>query len=134
MFLLAAQPGSPISPWTIVIGLIVLAVLIAFFKYIRIVPQRYAFIIERLGKYDRTLEAGFHILIPLVDRVAYRHSLKETAVDVPPQQCITRDTIAVEVDGILYMPVIDPQKASYGINNYLFAATQLAQTTMRSVM
>lgn len=134
MYLLAAQSGSPISPWTIVIGLIVLFVVIAFFKCMRIVPQRYAFIIERLGKYDRTLEAGFHVLIPFIDRVAYRHSLKETAVDVPPQQCITKDNIAVEVDGILYMQVVDPQKASYGITNYLFAATQLAQTTMRSVM
>jgi len=130
--LLAA--GNSVSPWTIIIGLVVLGAVIAFFKYIRIVPQRYAFIVERLGKYQKTLEAGLHLLIPFVDRVAYRHSLKETAVDVPPQQCITKDNIAVEVDGILYMQVVDPQKASYGINNYMFAATQLAQTTMRSVM
>ena len=134
MTLVAAGSMNPIGPWTIIIGLVVLGAVIAFFKYIRIVPQRYAFIVERLGKYQKTLEAGLHLLIPFVDRVAYRHSLKETAVDVPPQQCITKDNIAVEVDGILYMQVVDPQKASYGINNFMFAATQLAQTTMRSVM
>lgn len=119
---------------TIILGGILLFALIVFAKTIRIVPQKQAFIVERLGKYSATLEAGFHILFPFLDRVAYRHSLKEQAVDVAPQQCITKDNIAVEVDGILYMQVVDPQKASYGINNYLFASTQLAQTTMRSVM
>ena len=124
----------PISPLTVVlIGLIVFAIIV-FVKTIRIVPQKQAFIIERLGKYASTLEAGFHVLMPFVDRVSYRHTLKEQAVDVPPQQCITKDNIAVEVDGILYMQVVDPKKASYGIDNYRFAATQLAQTTMRSVM
>ncbi|MDI6448538.1 SPFH domain-containing protein [Anaerobaca lacustris] len=123
-----------ISPLTVVlIGVLVFAVIV-FITTIRIVPQKKAFIIERLGKYATTLEAGFHVLLPLVDRVAYRHTLKEQAVDVPPQQCITKDNIAVEVDGILYMQVVDPKKASYGIDNYRFAATQLAQTTMRSVM
>lgn len=123
-----------VSPLTIVlIGVIVFA-LVVFFKTIRIVPQKMAFIIERLGKYSTTLEAGFHILIPFLDKVAYKHTLKEQAVDVPPQSCITKDNIAVEVDGILYMQVVDPKKASYGIDNYRFAATQLAQTTMRSVM
>ncbi len=117
----------------VLIGLILLA-LIAFFKTIRIVPQRSAFIVERLGKYRATLEAGFHVLTPFVDKVAYRHTLKEQAVDVPPQTCITQDNISVEVDGILYLQVIDPGKASYGINNYQFASTQLAQTTMRSVI
>lgn len=117
----------------ILIGLIVL-VLIIFFRSIRIVPQKVAFIVERLGKYNNTLEAGFHVLIPFVDRVAYKHTLKEQAIDVPPQVCITRDNISVEVDGILYMQVVDPRKASYGINNYQFASTQLAQTTMRSVI
>jgi regulator of protease activity HflC (stomatin/prohibitin superfamily) len=87
-----------------------------------------------LGKYSKTLEAGFHILVPFVDKVSYKHTLKEQAVDVPPQACITRDNIAVEVDGILYMQVVDAKKASYGIDNYGFASTQLAQTTMRSVM
>ncbi|MHB8766527.1 MAG: SPFH domain-containing protein, partial [Deferrisomatales bacterium] len=98
----------------------------------KIVPQKEAFIIERLGKYSRTLEAGFHILIPFIDRVAYTQTLKEQAVDVMPQQCITKDNIAVEVDGILYLQVMDARKASYGINDYAYAATQLAQTTMRS--
>ena len=105
-----------------------------FVKTIRIVPQKQAQIVDKLGKYSTTLEAGFHILTPFVDKVAYRHTLKEQAVDVPPQSCITKDNIAVEVDGILYMQVVDPKRASYGIDNYRFAATQLAQTTMRSVM
>ncbi len=122
------------SSFTIVlIGLIIL-ILILFFRAIRIVPQKIAFIVERLGKYNNTLEAGFHVLIPFIDRVAYKHTLKEQAIDVPPQVCITRDNISVEVDGILYMQVVDPRKASYGINNYQFASTQLAQTTMRSVI
>jgi regulator of protease activity HflC (stomatin/prohibitin superfamily) len=120
--------------FTIILVGILLFALIAFFKTIRIVPQKQAFIVERLGKYSKTLEAGFHILIPFLDKVAYRHTLKEQAVDVPPQSCITKDNIAVEVDGILYLQVVDPKKASYGINNYLFASSQLAQTTMRSVM
>jgi regulator of protease activity HflC (stomatin/prohibitin superfamily) len=130
--MLAAFPQG--AALTIILGGILLFALIVFLKTIRIVPQKQAFIIERLGKYSTTLEAGFHVLFPFLDRVAYRHTLKEQAVDVAPQQCITKDNIAVEVDGILYMQVVDPQKASYGINNYLFASTQLAQTTMRSVM
>ncbi len=117
----------------ILIGLIFFA-FILFLKTIRTVPQRSAFIVERLGKYNSTLEAGFHVLMPFVDRVAYKHTLKEQALDVPSQVCITKDNISVEVDGILYLQVIDPMKASYGINNYQFAATQLAQTTMRSVI
>ena len=124
----------PVEPLTIVLVGVLLFALIIFVKTIRIVPQKRAYIIERLGKYSTTLEAGFHILAPFVDKVAYRHTLKEQAVDVPPQACITKDNIAVEVDGILYMQVIDAKKASYGIDNYRFAATQLAQTTMRSVM
>ena len=117
----------------IIIGLIIF-VIIAFAKTIRIVPQKVAFIIERLGKYSATLDAGLHILIPFIDKVSYRHTLKEQAIDVPSQIFSTRDNISVEVDGILYLQVIDPQKASYGINNYQFAAMQLAQTTMRSVI
>ena len=124
----------PIEPWTIILIVVIALALIVFFKTIRIVPQKQAFIVESLGKYSNTLEAGFHILKPFVDKVAYKHTLKEQAVDVPPQSCITRDNIAVEVDGILYMQVGDAKKASYGINNYQFAAAQLAQTTMRSVM
>lgn len=117
----------------ILIGIIIFAI-VAFFQTIRIVPQRMAFIVERLGKYNGTLEAGFHILVPFLDKVSYKHSLKEQAVDVPSQTCITRDNISVEVDGILYIQVMDPKNASYGINNYQFATTQLAQTTMRSVI
>ena len=120
-------------------GLIFFAILafivfIAIIKTAVIVPQKTAYIVERLGKYRCTLDAGFHILVPFFDRVAYRHTLKEQAIDVPPQECITKDNIAVSVDGILYMQVMDPAKASYGIGNYLFATTQLAQTTMRSEM
>ena len=117
-----------------------LALFIAFvvvytiLKCVRIVPQKQAFIVERLGKYHCTLDAGLHLLVPVIDRVSYKHTLKEQAIDVPPQQCITRDNITVEVDGILYLQVMDPAKASYGIGNYLFATTQLAQTTMRSEM
>ncbi len=124
----------PVNPGLVILVLVVIFVLVTLFKTARIVPQKEAFIIERLGKYAKTLEAGFHILIPFLERVSYKHTLKEQAVDVPPQQCITKDNIAVEVDGILYMQVVDPKKASYGIDNYRFASTQLAQTTMRSVM
>lgn len=101
---------------------------------IKIVPQRTAIIVERLGKYRATFTAGFQILIPFIDKVRYRHTLKEQAIDVAPQTCITKDNIAVEVDGILYLQVLDPQKASYGIDNYRFASIQIAQTTMRSVI
>ncbi len=130
--MLAALPTGAVLT-IILVGIILFALIISF-KVIRIVPQKQAFIIERLGKYSRTLEAGFHMLTPFIDRVAYKHTLKEQAVDVAPQACITRDNIAVEVDGILYIQVVDPTKASYGINNYQFASVQLAQTTMRSVM
>jgi regulator of protease activity HflC (stomatin/prohibitin superfamily) len=101
---------------------------------IKIVPQRSAFIVERLGKYRGTLVAGFNLLIPFIDRIRYRHTLKEQAIDVASQICITRDNIAVEVDGILYLQVMDAQKASYGIDDYRFASIQIAQTTMRSVI
>ncbi|MGI6495331.1 MAG: SPFH domain-containing protein [Kiritimatiellia bacterium] len=114
--------------------LLVILVLVTLSRCIRIVPQKMAYVVERLGKYNCTLEAGMHLLVPIIDRVAYKHSLKEHAIDVPPQQCITRDNITVEVDGVLYLQVVDPVRASYGIGNYLFATTQLAQTTMRSEM
>ena len=119
---------------TIILAGLVLFIITAFLKTVMIVPQKSAFIVERLGKYSATLEAGFHILIPFIDRVSYKHTLKEQAIDVPPQTCITRDNIPVEVDGILYLQVMDPKKASYGINNYGFASMQLAQTTMRTVI
>jgi len=115
----------------ITIGVVILVV-VTIIKTARIVPQKSAFIIERLGKYSKTLEAGFHILFPFIDRVSYKHSLKEVAVDVPSQICITSDNIAVDVDGVLYMQILDPKKASYGITDLMFASTQLAQTTMRS--
>lgn len=117
---------------TIITAALVIFVVVTIIRIARIVPQRSAFIIERLGKYAKTLEAGFHLLLPFIDRVAYRHSLKEVAVDVASQSCITKDNIAVEVDGVLYLQVMDPSKASYGIENFMFASTQLAQTTMRS--
>lgn len=126
LFVAELQIGAIVS-----IGLVILSI-VALIKTAKIVPQRQAFVIERLGKYHRTLDAGFHILIPFIDRVAYRHSLKEMAMDVPPQMCITKDNIAIEIDGILYMQVLDAKLASYGIENYYYAASQLAQTTLRS--
>jgi regulator of protease activity HflC (stomatin/prohibitin superfamily) len=117
-----------------VLWVIAFVVVYTIWKCVRIVPQKQAFIVERLGKYSSTLNAGLHLLTPWIDRVAYKRSLKEQAIDVPPQQCITKDNITVEVDGILYLQVMDPAKASYGIGNYMFATTQLAQTTMRSEM
>ncbi|MDR1545649.1 MAG: paraslipin [Deltaproteobacteria bacterium] len=117
----------------IVVGLAIFFIFL-FVNYIRVVPQNEAYVVERLGKYSGTLISGFHVLIPFIDRVAYRHTLKEQVIDVPPQICITRDNISVEVDGVLYMTVMDPQKASYGVGNYHTAAIQLSQTTMRSVI
>ncbi len=109
-----------------------IVVLVALVKTARVVPQREQFVVERLGKFSRTLDAGFHILIPWVDRVAYKHTLKEQTFDVPSQTCITKDNIAVDVDGVIYLQVVDARAASYGIENYLFATSQLAQTTLRS--
>jgi len=97
-----------------------------------VVPQQTAYVVERLGKYSTTLHAGFHILVPFFDVRKYTHTLKEVAVDVPEQVCITRDNVQVSIDGILYMKVLDPERASYGITNYQFAISQLAQTTLRS--
>ena len=107
-------------------------VVIVIAKTATVVPQQSAFVIEYLGKYSRTLQAGFHILLPFFEKIAYRHSLKEIALDIAEQVCITRDNVQVAVDGILYMQVLDPHLASYGITNYGFAITQLAQTTLRS--
>jgi regulator of protease activity HflC (stomatin/prohibitin superfamily) len=117
----------------IIVGLAIFAIFL-FINYVRVVPQNEAYVVERLGKYSGTLISGFHVLIPFIDRVAYKHTLKEQVIDVPPQMCITRDNISVEVDGVLYMTVMDPQRASYGVNNYYNAAIQMAQTTMRSVI
>jgi len=107
-------------------------VVIVVAKTAVVVPQQSAFVVENLGKYSRTLQAGFHVLVPFVERVAYRHSLKEQALDVAEQICITRDNVQVGVDAVLYMQVLDPHLASYGITNYNFAIAQLAQTTLRS--
>src|SRR5208282_4692833 len=113
---------------------IVLAMIIVIMvaKTATVVPQQSAFVVEYLGKYSRTLQAGFHILIPFVERIAYRHSLKENAIEIAEQVCITRDNVQVGVDGVLYMQVLDPHLASYGITNFGFAIAQLAQTTLRS--
>ena len=111
------------------------AVILGIFILVRtaiIVPQQSAFVVEKLGKYSRKLDAGFHILVPFLEKVAYRHTLKEQAVDIAEQICITKDNVQVGVDGVLYMQVLDPARASYGIGNYLFAISQLAQTTLRS--
>jgi regulator of protease activity HflC (stomatin/prohibitin superfamily) len=119
----------PVAYLFIVIASVVVIVMA---KTITVVPQQSAFVVERVGKYSRTLQAGFHILTPFMDRIAYRHSLKEQALDVPEQVCITRDNVQVGVDAVLYMQVLDPHLASYGITNYGFAIAQLAQTTLRS--
>jgi len=107
-------------------------VIIILFKMIRIVPEQEAWVIEEFGKFKRELGAGLHFVVPIVHRVAYKMELREEVIDVMPQVCITKDNVQITVDGILYLKVIDPQKASYGIENYRFATAQLAQTTMRS--
>lgn len=111
---------------------VALVVIIILAKTAVIVPQQNAYVVEKLGKFSRKLDAGFHILIPFLERVAYKHTLKEQAVDIPEQICITNDNVQVGVDGVLYMQVLDPARASYGIGNYMFAISQLAQTTLRS--
>lgn len=111
---------------------LVLITLFILWKMFRIVPQRHAAIKERFGKYVATLEPGFHFLVPFIDRIAYEHEMREQVIDVPPQQCITKDNVQVEVDGIVYLKVMDPYKASYGIGDYIRATVNLAQTTIRS--
>ena len=116
-------------------GFILLAVAITFImRTVKVVPQQSAWIIERLGKYHATLNPGLNFLVPFIDKVAYRHSLKEIPLDVPSQICITRDNTQLQVDGILYFQVTDAMRASYGSSNYVMAITQLAQTTLRSVI
>jgi regulator of protease activity HflC (stomatin/prohibitin superfamily) len=109
-----------------------LLVLLVIYRTAIVVPQQSAYVVERLGRYHGTLNAGFHILVPFVDVIRYRHTLKETAHDIAAQVCITRDNVQVGVDGVLYLKVLNPERASYGISDYLFAITQLAQTTLRS--
>lgn len=116
------------------IAMVLLAVLVVvvIFKTAVIVPQKSEYIIERLGKYNKTLGAGFHVLFPFLDRVAYKFSLKEEVLDIPSQTCITKDNVTVEVDGLIYLQIMDSKMAAYGINDYRLASSQLAQTTLRS--
>ena len=116
----------------VVFGILALLVIIVIAKTAVVVPQQSAYVVERLGRYHATLSAGFHVLLPFVDVIRYRHSLKETAIDIPAQVCITRDNVQVGVDGILYLKVLNPERASYGISDFVFAISQLAQTTLRS--
>jgi len=119
---------------TEVFGILFVIVVIFIFQGVKVVPQQNAWVVERLGRYHATLTPGLNVIIPFVDRVAYRHSLKEIPLDVPSQICITRDNTQLQVDGILYFQVTDPTRASYGSSNYIVAITQLAQTTLRSVV
>jgi len=116
----------------IVVVFLAIVVMVVIIKTAIVVPQQSAYVIERLGRYHSTLGAGFHILVPFVDVIRYKHSLKEVALDIPEQICITKDNVQVAVDGILYLKVLNPERASYGIADYIFAITQLAQTTLRS--
>ena len=117
------------------VSLVIFILAIVFvFKTIQVVPQQHAWVVERLGKYHATLGPGLNIVVPFIDRVGYKHILKEIPLDVPPQVCITRDNTQLQVDGILYFQVTDPKLASYGSSNYVAAITQLAQTTLRSVI
>src|SRR5882724_8301965 len=109
-----------------------LLVIIVISRTAVVVPQQSAYVVERLGRYRASLDAGFHILLPFIDAIRYRHSLKENAIDIPEQICITKDNVQVHVDGVLYMKVMNPERASYGVFDYLFAISQLAQTTLRS--
>lgn len=126
------EPGSLFN--LIVWGSTFFYLMYKFVRSIRLVPNKYAYIVERLGKYHVTLGAGFHAMLPIIDKVAYIQDLKEMTVEVPPQECFTRDNVKVHVDGVMYISVVDPVKASYGVTNYIFASSQLAQTTTRSVI
>ena len=120
------------------VGLLIVGVILALLALVVIaktaivVPQQSAYVVERLGRYSGTLQAGFHVLLPFVDTIRYKHSLKEIALDVPEQVCITKDNVQVAVDGVLYFKILNPERASYGISDYMFAISQLAQTTLRS--
>lgn len=122
-------------PVTTTVSLAILALAVVFAaKTLKIVPQQHAWVVERLGKFDRILMPGLNIIVPFIDRVAYKHELKEFPLDVPSQVCITRDNTQLQVDGVLYFQVTDPMRASYGSSNYVDAITQLAQTSLRSVI
>ena len=117
---------------TYVVLTIAILAIIVIAKTATIVPQQSAFVVETLGRYSRTLQAGFHVLVPFMESIAYKHNLKEDAIDIPEQICITKDNVQVGVDGVLYMQVLNASNASYGITNYRFALIQLAQTNLRS--
>jgi regulator of protease activity HflC (stomatin/prohibitin superfamily) len=121
-----------VSPWLIIGLLASVLALIVLLKTAVVVPQQSAYVVERLGRYHATLNAGFHVLVPFMDAIRYRHSLKEDAIDIPAQVCITRDNVQVGVDGVLYLKVLNAERASYGISDYIFGITQLAQTALRS--
>lgn len=116
----------------LVIGILVLVVVFVISRTAVVVPQQHAYVVERLGKYRTTLSAGFHILLPFIDAVRYKHTLKEIAWDIPVQTCITRDNVQVQVDGVLYLKVMDAERASYGVSDFMLAISLLAQTTLRS--
>ena len=125
---------SPFLPLYVLAGIFGLIVVISLLRSVRVVPARTALVVERLGKYSRTLNAGLHVLIPFIEKVRYKYNLKEVAIDVPAQDCYTQDNVKVRVDGVLYIQVVDPVKSAYGISDYQYATIQLAQTTMRSVI
>jgi len=118
----------------VLLALFLLYVMYHFVRSLRLVPNQFAFIVERLGNYHKTLGPGFHALIPFIDKVVYKKDLREETIEVEPQECFTKDNVKVEVDGVIYLSVMDPVNASYGITNYRYAAVQLAQTTTRSVL
>jgi regulator of protease activity HflC (stomatin/prohibitin superfamily) len=118
----------------VLLSLFLLYVMYHFIRSLRLVPNQFAFIVERLGNYHKTLGPGFHALIPFIDKVVYKQDLREETIEVEPQECFTKDNVKVEVDGVIYLSVMDPVNASYGVTNYRYAAVQLAQTTTRSVL
>ena len=120
----------------VLIGVVALVVFVVVLlvKTAVVVDQQYEYVIERLGKYRTTLEAGFHILVPFFDKVAYKRSLKEESIDIPAQTCITADNVSMEIDGCLYLQVINSRQSAYGIDNYHFAVAQMAQTSLRSAI
>ena len=118
----------------LIVGILFIYIILALVRSLRLVPARMEFIVERFGRYHTTLGAGFHFMIPFIDKVAFTQDLKEHTIDVPPQNCFTKDEIQVEVDGVIYLQVIDSQKASYGITDFQYASIQLAQTTTRAII
>lgn len=118
--------------WAVILTVFAVFVIIVVWNTAVVVPQQNGYVVERLGKYHQTLGAGFHVLLPFVDVIRYRHSLKEVAIDIPEQVCITKDNVQVAVDGVIYLKILTPERASYGVEDHMFAITQLAQTTLRS--